>query len=89
MAALVWGTIRILADRDHALRYAEGNPSAPFGHANLDAALVEQNVWGYGQVITVALLVLPFISFFEVIYGMLLSLVMMPPHCPHQKIVQI
>ena len=79
MAALVWGTIRILSDRNHALRYAEGNPSAPFGHANLDAALAEQNVWGYGQVITVALLILPFISFFEVIYGMLLSLVIMPP----------
>ena len=66
----MWGTTRILVDRNHELKYAEGKKSAPFGHANLDVALAEQNVWGYGQVITMALLILPFISFFEVICGM-------------------
>ena len=79
------GHLRVLADRNHDLKYAEGKTSAPFGHANLEIALAEQNVWGYGQVITLAILILPFISFFEFLYGILWTLVMMSRFLPPKK----
>jgi hypothetical protein len=51
--ALAWGTIRIFVSRK-------------FGDEYIQQAIAEQNVWGFGQVIAVVLLALPFISF----YGM-------------------
>lgn len=60
MVALAWGTIAIL--RDRALRsYSKDNPDV---EDNL-----EENAWGFGQIIAVVLLLMPLFALFEVTYG--------------------
>ena len=52
----MWGTLAVLTDRD------AWNTASP-------AVLSDDNTWGFGQVLPMMLLILPFVSFFEVAYG--------------------
>ena len=66
--ALVWGTIRIIMDRDVDFGHQISDPVSMSGQDLRDAVL-ESDVWGFGQVVTVVLLLAPLFSFFETIYG--------------------
>ena len=57
----MWGTLEVLLDR-------EGADVVSPTLAELDT-LSNSNTWGFGQVIPVVLLILPFLSFLEVGYG--------------------
>lgn len=76
--ALAWGSIRIVMDRNvnFDLQYFDPGPisnNAKNSNYSLTqdvtCAVLEDDVWGYGQVVTVALLLAPLIAFFESIYG--------------------
>ena len=56
--ALTWGSIRIIMDRNQDFDYHD--PISPVS---------EDDVWGFGQVVAVALLLVPLFCFFESIYG--------------------
>lgn len=64
--AAAWGTIVVWHDRTHA-NYVVGLSIAE------QATLSEDNTWGFGQVFPLLLLILPLVSFFEVVYGKLLA----------------
>ncbi len=57
----MWGTIEVLVDR-------EGQDVVSPTYAELNT-LSDNNTWGFGQVIPLVLLILPFVSFHEVVYG--------------------
>ncbi|KAL6717399.1 hypothetical protein ACLMJK_005314 [Lecanora helva] len=59
LAALIWGSIRIISDRLMS--------SYPNNYHEVD----EENRWGFGQVIAVVLLLVPFSSFVELSYDTL------------------
>lgn len=62
--ALVWGTIRVINHRSVA------NYNTSFEFSNLEFTLNSgDSTWAFGQVIAVILLLLPFISFSEAVYG--------------------
>ena len=76
--ALAWGTIRIIMDRNVNFDFQGSDPgpiSDPIPKLDPDlsrdvkSAVLEDDVWGYGQVVTVALLLVPLFSFSESIYG--------------------
>jgi hypothetical protein len=54
--ALIWGTIRIFVSQ---FRGAE-----PINDGDLGNVIAQEQIWGFGQVVAVVLLVLPVISFF-------------------------
>ena len=66
--ALAWGTIRIITDRGINFAIQNSDPSTGTGQ-DISDAISEDNIWGFGQVVAVALVVLPLFSFFEAIYG--------------------
>jgi len=54
--ALSWGTARIVVDLLHnSGLWEDKSPSS---------IMEEQNIWGFGQVVAIALLALPLLSFF-------------------------
>ena len=76
--ALVWGIIRVLEDRNLDFDYQTSDPgsylaseSNPDLDPNQDVinAVLKDNSWEFGQVVAVALLMIPFVSFVESIYG--------------------
>ena len=58
-AALVWGTLAVLGDRD----FVDEDPD----HAK--SFISEQNTWSFGQIVPVVLLLLPLLALGEVSYG--------------------
>jgi hypothetical protein len=56
--ALSWGTIRIFASR------TDWYQLSPLDFTQLQPEVITQeNIWGFGQVVALGLLLLPFISF--------------------------
>ncbi|KAK0507020.1 hypothetical protein JMJ35_010478 [Cladonia borealis] len=70
--ALVWGTIRIIMDRDIDFGYQESDPVSLYSQ-DVKNAVLEDDIWGFGQVVAVALLLAPLFSFFETIYVLILT----------------
>ena len=68
--ALAWGTVRVFRDRNHTANFYDWWINGS-GDATPGGALVGVNVWGFGQVFAVTLLLLPFLSFSEIVYGCL------------------
>ncbi len=66
--ALVWGSIRIIEDRQIDIDFENSDPVSMSGQ-DLRNAVFEDDIWGFGQVVAVALLLAPLLSFFETIYG--------------------
>ena len=66
--ALVWGSSRIIMDRDISFDHQAPDPGSSSSQ-DLKNAVLEDNTWGFGQVVTVALLLAPLFSFFETVYG--------------------
>ena len=66
--ALVWGTIRIIEDRQIDIGFQGPDPVSMSGQ-DLRSAVLEDDIWGFGQVVTVALLLAPLFSFLETTYG--------------------
>ncbi len=64
----MWGTIRIILDRGLNFDYHTYDPGAVFD-GDVSNAVWEDDVWGFGQVVAVALLLAPLFFFFESIYG--------------------
>lgn len=62
--ALVWGIIRIVADRSGGQYISISSTSTTGG---LDVS--DEDLWGFGQVVTVMLLISPFVTFFGLSYG--------------------
>jgi hypothetical protein len=52
--ALAWGTIRIFVTRTNDSDYED----------DIGDIIAQENIWGFGQVVAVGLLILPFVSFF-------------------------
>ena len=73
--ALAWGTIRLIMDRNVNLDFQRSDPGPIFDPSSANdsqdvtSAVIEDDLWGYGQVVTVALLLAPLFSFLESIYG--------------------
>ena len=69
--ALIWGSIRIVMDRNVNFDGHHGQRPDPGSISGQDvsSAVSEDDVWGFGQVVAVALLLAPLFSFFETIYG--------------------
>jgi hypothetical protein len=53
--ALAWGTIRIFLART--------NDFGLIGYEDMREVIKQENIWGFGQVVAVGLLVLPIFSF--------------------------
>ena len=66
--ALTWGSIRIIGDRKYSLYSQNDDPGSVGGKDILDA-VSQDDIWGFGQVVAVALLAAPLFVFFENIYG--------------------
>ena len=66
--ALAWGSLRIFTDRKINLFVQKPDPGFKSGK-DINDAISEDDVWGFGQVVAVALLLAPLFSFFETIYG--------------------
>ncbi len=62
--ALAWGTLVVWRDRGHH------NYMSDFDSREKHA-LSEDDTWGFGQIFPLVLLILPLVSFFEVVYGTL------------------
>ena len=56
-------------DRDVNFDFQTYDPGYPDDSTDVHIAVVEDNVWGFGQVVAVALLAAPLFIFFESIYG--------------------
>lgn len=63
--ALFWGTIRIFVSRfDYYQQFIPTyDVSGQFRPDVISQAISQENIWGFGQVVALGLLVLPFISF--------------------------
>ena len=73
-AALAWGSMRIILDRDvnfdnQALDPGSYNTQDVRTTQDVTSAVLEDDVWGFGQVVAVALLAAPLFFFIENIYG--------------------
>lgn len=66
--ALAWGSIRIIMDRNISFDHQAPDPGSSSSQ-DLRNAVLEDDTWGFGQVVTVALLLAPLSSLFETIYG--------------------
>ena len=66
--ALVWGSVRIIMDRNVHFDYDNSDPVS-LSSQDLKNAVLKDDIWGFGQVVAVALLLAPLFSFFETIYG--------------------
>ena len=66
--ALVWGTSRITLDRGSAYNNPMDGPG-DFNNPDTINMVLEDDYWGFGQVVAVTLLLAPVFSFFETIYG--------------------
>ena len=68
---LMWGSIRIFMDRNinsDGLVGQHPDPGSKSGQ-DVSSAVLEDDHWGFGQVVAVALLLAPLLSFFETMYG--------------------
>ena len=66
--ALAWGSIRIIMDRDKNFYVQNPDPGSASSQ-DVKSAVLEDDVWGFGQVVAVVLLLAPLLSFVETIYG--------------------
>ena len=66
--ALAWGSLRIFTDRSIDFSNQNPDPGSKPGK-DITNAISEDDVWGFGQVVAVVLLLAPLFSFFETIYG--------------------
>ena len=69
--ALLWGSIRIIADRNvnFDVTYEQRPDPGSISGQDVRNAVLEDDIWGFGQVVAVALLLAPLFSFYEIIYG--------------------
>ena len=69
--ALAWGSIRIFMDRidRHAPRHAQMSDPGSHQDQDLMNVISEDDFWGFGQVVAIALLLAPLFFFLESIYG--------------------
>ena len=67
--ALAWGSIRIVMDRDVNYDFQTSDPGSEYSSQDVISAVIQDNEWGFGQVVAVALLATPLFFFFESIYG--------------------
>ena len=65
---MTWGSIRIIMDRNINFNYENTDRGYPLS-TDMYSALSDDDAWGFGQVVAVALLAGPFFSFYESIYG--------------------
>ena len=64
----MWGNIRIIRDRNYSFISQNYDPGSGDGTDVVNAVL-QDDAWGFGQVVAVALLAAPLFFFFESIYG--------------------
>jgi hypothetical protein len=64
-ATLVWGTVRLFLARAGT----DNSGSTATGKPGLDNVIEVQNAWGFGQVMSLALLILPLASLFGGLTG--------------------